>query len=319
MATLDQLPADRRAIIELVLRRGRSYAQLSELLDMPETRVREHARGALVSLASRSADRVDPHWRKQVADYLLGQQTGPEAKATRAHLRSSEAARTWALSVLDSVGHLYPAGGEPDVPDRGGRRSGEPRAARPPQPTATPAPARPRAPLQARLAAPGRRRIVSGVAAVAALAGLVFLATQVFGGEDEDPTATDGTEATAEPQVVAQLILRPVGDGRGAGGAIIAEQAGQPVMLLQARLPRIARDQAYVAWLYNDRDDAVAVAVPQVDRRGNLQALAPLPSGFERFGFVDVSLQERSDRSQHSGRSLLRAPLEPAADTGEVP
>jgi hypothetical protein len=323
VATLDQLPADRRAIIELVLRRGRSYAQLSKLLEMPEPRVREHAREALAALAPRSADRVDRHWRDQVADYLLGQQTGPEAKATGAHLRGSEAARTWALSVLDSVGHLYSAGAEPKVPERGGRRAdaGGARAARAPEPTAATASARDRAPLSGRLTAPQRRRLAAGAAALAVVAGLVLLATQVLGGDDDPATATDGTEATAAaaPQVVAQLVLRPVGDGQGAGGAIIAERAGQPVMLMQAKLPRIAGDQAYVVWLYNDPRNAVAVAVPQVDRRGNLRALAPLPAEFTRFRFIDVSLQKRSDRTRHSGNSLLRAPLELAPATGGIP
>ena len=329
MATLDQLPADRRAIIELVLRQGRSYAQLSELLEMPERRVREHAREALASLAPRSASRVDPHWREQVADYVLGQQTGPEARATRAHLRGSEAARTWALSVLDSVGHLYPDGAEPEVPDRGGRSADEPppaprpaqRASRAPERAPTTTPARDHAPLAARLVSLRRRRIAVGVAALVVVVGLVLLATQVLGGDDEPATATDATESAtaAEPQVVAQLLLRPVGGRQGEGSAVIAEQAGQPVMVMQARLSEIARDQAYVVWLYNNPRDAVAVAVPQVDRRGNLQALVPLPAEFARFRFVDVTLQERSDRTRHSGNSVLRAPIELAPATGGGP
>ena len=94
MATFDKLSAEQRAIIELVLQRGKSYAELSDLLAMPETRVRELARDALVSLSPVSARRVEEDWRGQLADYVLGQQTGPEATATRGHLRRSEGART---------------------------------------------------------------------------------------------------------------------------------------------------------------------------------------------------------------------------------
>ena len=45
MTTFDKLSAEQRAIIELVLQRGKTYAELSDLLAMPEPRVREaHAR-----------------------------------------------------------------------------------------------------------------------------------------------------------------------------------------------------------------------------------------------------------------------------------
>ena len=86
MATFDQLPAEQRAILELVLQRHQSYDDLASMLGMPTPRVRQLAREALTELSPRSAARVDMDWRGQVADYLLGQQTGPEGTATRGHL-----------------------------------------------------------------------------------------------------------------------------------------------------------------------------------------------------------------------------------------
>ncbi len=50
MATFDQLPAEQRAIIELVVARGRSYDALADVLQVPAARVRELARDALVEL-----------------------------------------------------------------------------------------------------------------------------------------------------------------------------------------------------------------------------------------------------------------------------
>jgi hypothetical protein len=120
MPTLDTLPADQRAIIELLLSRGQSYADLGQMLGMDEARVREYAREALASLSPRTAARVDSEWVGQVADYLLGQQAGPQAKATRGHLKRSEPARTWALSMLDSLGDLYAEGSEPRIPSGAG-------------------------------------------------------------------------------------------------------------------------------------------------------------------------------------------------------
>ena len=93
MATFDQLPAEQKAILELVLQRHQSYDDLASMLGMPTPRVRQLAREALTDLSPRSASRVDMDWRGQVADYLLGQQTGPEGTATRGHLKRSEPAR----------------------------------------------------------------------------------------------------------------------------------------------------------------------------------------------------------------------------------
>ena len=90
MATFDQLSDEQRAIVELVLQQGKSYGELSDMLGLPESRVRELARDALVELAPISARGVEQDWRGQLADYVLGQQAGPEATATRGHLRRSE-------------------------------------------------------------------------------------------------------------------------------------------------------------------------------------------------------------------------------------
>nr|MBA3301282.1 sigma-70 family RNA polymerase sigma factor [Thermoleophilaceae bacterium] len=154
MATFDQLPADQRAIIELVLQRGQSYGDLSGMLGMPAPRVKDLAREALSQLSPRTYERVDAQWRGQLADYLLGQQTGPEATATRGHLKSSEPARAWANSLLDALDPLYPDAARPEIPEAGsadppvrrGRRERTERAERrePAHPSArAEAPARP--------------------------------------------------------------------------------------------------------------------------------------------------------------------------------
>src|SRR4051794_40203845 len=125
MATFDQLSDEQRAIVELVLQQGKSYDELSDMLGIPESRVRERAREALVQLAPVSVRGVEEDWRGQLADYVLGQQAGPEVTATRGHLRRSEAARSWTRSLLDSLEQLYTNGDLPAIPDgeRGARRA----------------------------------------------------------------------------------------------------------------------------------------------------------------------------------------------------
>ena len=45
------LSADQRAMLELLLGRGQTYADLGALLDVPEPEVRDRARAALTELA----------------------------------------------------------------------------------------------------------------------------------------------------------------------------------------------------------------------------------------------------------------------------
>src|SRR3954452_21708543 len=129
MATFDQLPAEQRAILELVVGRGQTYDELSGMLGMPTARVRELAREALGDLAPATAARVDSDWRGQIADYVLGQQTGPESTATKGHFKRSEPARAWAYSLLDSLGHLYPNGAMPEIPEADGSAPAAPEVA----------------------------------------------------------------------------------------------------------------------------------------------------------------------------------------------
>src|SRR3954471_12488356 len=125
MATLDQLPAEQRAIVEVVVQRGRSYDALADVLQVPSERVRELARDALTELSPRTASRVESEWVGKVADYLLGQQESVEQRTTRDYLKQSETARAWALSLLDSLDPLYPNGAQPVVPDPDGAEEPE--------------------------------------------------------------------------------------------------------------------------------------------------------------------------------------------------
>jgi Sigma-70, region 4/Anti-sigma-K factor rskA len=55
MTELDRLPPDQRAVLSLLLERGRSYSEVADLLAIPESAVRERAHAALDALANDSA------------------------------------------------------------------------------------------------------------------------------------------------------------------------------------------------------------------------------------------------------------------------
>ncbi|HET9739892.1 MAG TPA: sigma factor-like helix-turn-helix DNA-binding protein, partial [Solirubrobacteraceae bacterium] len=87
------LAPDQRAVLELVLRQGRSYGELSELLAIPERNVRERADAGLRALAGEPAAGVDSG---RIADWLLGQQPEAEAGRTRDAVARNPLAREWA-------------------------------------------------------------------------------------------------------------------------------------------------------------------------------------------------------------------------------
>ena len=285
MATFDQLSEDQRAVVELVVRRGKRYDELAGMLDMPETRVRELARDALVDLAPVSARGVEEDWRGQLADYVLGQQSGPEATATRGHLRRSEAARTWASSLLDSLEQLYENGSMPAIPE--GERTGRSRRSE-------------EAPVGGRLGDAGmvakRRRIVAAAGALAALVLVAVLLWPigVLTGDDDD----GGSDTAA---------AGPAGSGNPAGAAVILGQGTQRAVQVQATgLPPSTQKFAYQFWLYDSEGKARSLGAQVTDQSGTLQAIGNLPKGFAQYRYFDLSKEPIGGPAGHSGDSVLR-------------
>jgi Sigma-70, region 4 len=278
MATFDQLSDEQRAIVELVLRQGKSYGELSDMLGLPEARVRELARDALVDLAPISARGVEQDWRGQLADYVLGQQAGPEATATRGHLRRSEAARSWARSLLDSLEQLYPDGDVPAIPEgeRGSRR-------------AAAAAAEPRALTPDAAAAVRRRRLVTagagGVGVLILVAVLLWPIGVLTGDDDEEPSQA----GSASSEEAAAQNEAPIPTGTE-GQAIVARQQGKTQILVQATgLEPSTQNTAYQVWLSNSEQDRKSLGATVTDEQGNLQAGAELPANFEDYQFIDLT------------------------------
>jgi len=299
MATFDQLSPEQRAIVELVLRQGKTYNELADMLNLPEGRVRELARDALVELAPVSVRGVEEDWRAQLADYVLGQQSGPEATATKGHLRRSEAARSWARSLLDSLEQFYENGSVPAIPEgeRGRRAAAAPREPR-------------RAAGGGALAAAGdavmRRRLLAGAGALL-LVLLVVLVWPIglLTGDDEKSTASSQpTGKTSSRQTAA--------NAQPAGIAIVVERNGKKQLLVQAaRLAPSGQSEGYYVWLYNSPTDAKSLGGQVTDQQGNYQAIGPLPADFRNYKYIDVTRQRvgKSPNVKHTGESVLRGAM----------
>jgi hypothetical protein len=296
MATFDQLSADQRAIVELVLQRGKSYGELADLLGMPEDRVRELAQGALVTLAPITAEQVESDWRSQIADYVLGQQTGPEATATKGHLRRSEAARAWTRSLLDSLETLY-ENGLPQVP--AGERATRERKPRKPEREERPTDKPARAGLSSAAQDAVRRRRMLGAGgflAALALAAVLVWPIGVLTGDDDGGGGSSSEQSSTNAQE----------SNRTAGIAVVAQRSKQRQVIVQATLPPNQQRQAYEVWLYNSPTDAKSLGAQVTNAQGTYQGAGPLPSDYARYKFIDVSREPIDRNRSHSKQSILR-------------
>ncbi len=104
MASLQSLPADQRAVLQLVLQRGRSYDDIAVLLSIDRAAVRERALSALEALGPEAE--IDPGRRALITDYLLGQLPARVSEDVRARLSRSAGERAWARVVGSELAPL---------------------------------------------------------------------------------------------------------------------------------------------------------------------------------------------------------------------
>jgi hypothetical protein len=129
MATIESLPADQRAVLDLVLQLGRSYDEVSELLSIERSAVRNRALAALDALGPQT--RVAPERRALITDYLLSQLPTSLVPEVRRHLAQSASERAWARVVAAELQPIAKERSLSEIPTDG---DAEPAAAaQPPQ------------------------------------------------------------------------------------------------------------------------------------------------------------------------------------------
>jgi hypothetical protein len=104
MSAVDSLPGDQRAVLQLVLGRGRSYEEIARMLSINPGGVRERALAALDALGPQT--RIDQPSRAQICDYLLGQLPEGEVEPVRTRLAGSPGERAWARVVSSELAPL---------------------------------------------------------------------------------------------------------------------------------------------------------------------------------------------------------------------
>src|SRR3954447_877137 len=322
MSRFDSLPADQKAVLQLVLKQGKSYEDIASMLRMEPSAVRERARDALDALGPEQAPGLTEQRQDEIADYLLGQQGGDEADDTHYFLEGSGAGRAWARVVGDELEQVAP-GAVPEIPEEGTHEA-EPEPAAPVAaddddlaPAGAAAAPAAAAPARERAGKRSSSRLGGVIFLVGVAALLALVLVIALGGDDNNDSGSaafsSSTPArtltnTNTTKVEAQINLRPAVEGSKAlGVANVVSQGGQrAIALIGQSLPPSPR---YAVWLYNSQNDNQFLGfAPPVKKAGRLQGLAPVPDDFSRYKEIIIT-REQVDRPQKPGLIVLRGSL----------
>jgi hypothetical protein len=325
MASLDSLPPDQRAVLQLVLQRGRNYDQIAAMLSIDRAKVRQRALAAFDHLGPET--QVDSERRHLLTDYLLGQLPPRVAQDTRARLASSPSERAW-VRVLAS--ELAPIAGEPlpEIPTGGGETAvatpapaaaatatavadaGLGTAAAQPPPEGSP-PARESSRL-------GGAVLLTIGALVAVVVVAVVLATGGGGSTKTSsapsvPASTSTTAtATTPTRVVAQINLSsPTGAKTPAGVAQVVKQGTSTgIIIVASGVTPNTKQDAYAVWLSKPggKSKILGFVNPGVGTTGRLQTAGGLPTDASSYTELLVT-RETQASPKAPGTRILQGTL----------
>jgi len=321
MASLDNLPADESAVLQLVLQRGRSYDEIARLLSIDRAAVRTRALAAFNALGPHT--RVPPERRALITDYLLGQLPPRVSDETRARLAASPSERAWARVVASE---LAPISGSalpeiPTAPEELASPEPHPPAAAPthPQPSPPPPPpddGEPKAPRQRRISRFGGTVLIAGAVIVVLIVVIAVIASGGSSGSSSSTSKTDSTStATASAsastpavtttstaaKVVAQINLLPPTPGTKTAGIaeVLKEGATNGIAIVAQNVPPNTTHppNAYAVWLYNSPADAVRLGFvnPAVGQTGKLSTAGALPANAAHYKELIITVETTAD------------------------
>jgi hypothetical protein len=313
MASIDSLPPDQRAVLELVLGAGRSYDEIARILSIDRAGVRERAMAALDALGPQT--RVSDGRRALITDYLLGALPERVAEEVRNHLAESASERAWARVVASELQGIAnkPL---PEIPTEA-RASANGAEAPPPEP---PTPRAPRTRTRRRTREPPRRTreprrrtrdprpssrvggaVLLGIGVIAVVA-IVLAFVVLPGGGTKHPrrAASTRTSTTSSIQILAQINLRPPSGGTKPIGLadVLKVQGRVGIAIVAQGLTANSKHppNAYAVWLYNSPSDSQILGFvnPGVGSNGQLRTAGALPTNAHHYQKVLVTLETQS-------------------------
>lgn len=300
MPRLDELPPDLRATLSLLVDRGKSYAQVAELLGIPEGAVRDRAHAALDALAGAPGEHVPPP----------PPPSPPAPSSPPRGARSGTPAGAHTISPGDE-GRAVPAAGissaasGPPVSRRGG------------------------ALLLAGIAIVVIVAVVlltsggggshsgtgtsAGTGTPASTGASASTPSHTTSGPSSGSTGATGASASktgSKVTVTNQLTLSPTDPTSKAIGIVeVLAEGSQRAFYLAAEHLAPSNGFSYVMWLYNSPSSAEAISrAPAVSSDGRLQGGALLPSNagdYRQF----LLTRETTEHPTHPGPTVLSGPF----------
>jgi hypothetical protein len=284
MGRLDQLPPDQRAVLQLLLKQGKSYDEIASLLRIDRSAVQARAHEALDALGPEDATDLPPARQNEIGDYLLGQQDASQQQATRTFLEGSPSGRAWARVVSSELRELSP-NALTDIPAEGAAELDDAFAA-----------------LEARKAARDEHERSSKLGGILLLVGLgiavaVALVLVLNGGSDKKatgpvgggttstPQASTSTTAATTPTVEAQVNLFPPGGGKTPLGVanVVSQQGQRGIALVGQGMPATGGKFAYAMWLTSPSAAKRLGFFPAVKANGRMQGFVLAPADFANY------------------------------------
>ena len=323
MTRIDELPADRRAVLQLILKQGKSYDELASLLRIEPDKVRERARDALDQLGPADGSGLALERQDELSDYLLGQQSTTSAERTRELLEESAAARAWARVVSSE---LRPVAGDalPEIPadraeraappppapprePRAPRRAPREREGREPQVDLTPRSRMPRARPSSRL---GGLLLLGAVGAAVA----VFIIFVVSGSNDDGNSKAPVPEnqktqtASGTPRVLGQINLNPPqgATSKALAALTLVQQGDETDILFQGQgIPPNQTGDVYALWVTGNGRVARLGFMPRVGKSGKVRFPGALPNNVDLSKYTTLLMTRETSASPTRPGSVI--------------
>jgi len=266
MPRLDDLPPDLRATLSLLVDRGKSYAQVADLLGIPESAVRDRAHAALDALAGAPGEAESP---------LAGAPAPPSGAARSSYPRHD---RTTARAT--------------SLPGRSGASAAAP---------VLPVSRRGGALLLSAIVI-----VVIVVVLLANDDGGGSHKNTGAGTPTSTSASTKSKSGASKPTVTKQLTLTsPDPSSKSIGLVeILAEGAQRAFYIAAEHLPP-STGFFYAVWLYNSPSSAEAISKsPKVSSNGRLQGGALLPANAGDYHQILLT-RETSQRPSRPGPTVL--------------
>jgi Anti-sigma-K factor rskA/Sigma-70, region 4 len=254
---LDRLPPDQRAVLSLLLERGRSYSEVADLLAIPERAVRERAHAALDALASDPAS------------------AGHAAPAVEHSARSAASASAYTSRSRGSA-----RSGTHDTSDRPGARSGSSSASS----------------RRGGLLLLGGIVVVIVVAVLLISSGGGKGSSSTTSTKTSTTTSTAASSAS-KPKLDKTITLTPgEPELKATGLAYVLSEGNRRAFYVAAQGLPPSSGFFYAVWLYNSQSESTPLGkAPNVGSNGRMEGGGPLPSNAGSYSKLIITRETSTD------------------------